>query len=671
MSAGLKGALFLGAVALCGAAGYATWQNRRMQQAHAELAAARAEQEQSRRLLQAERGLRARLQAETHRGDLDALVAALLATETSVPTAAEKQSSSASAAVVVAVSAAIYPSAKTLEHVGGTLWVFLKAGEEVLSGNDTEVSRWDTRSGKVLGHFAGRYDFVERVNGALRLITEDRAHLRLWDLTTGQQLASVDSERLGNPNYGGETHYVGSFSVNGRYATVTPKDEPSGVPAQDKQHPTICVDTKNGKEVPAQKECPPANDELHSRDSAIERELSTENTLWDVKPRPRADHSKSMGKTVVAEDGQHVFVYSQDHAQPPEIRNTKSGKRTPLKDQNAPVWEARILSGTQRQIVVVVSVDGRERVLRSLRVYSLTTGEVLMEPLGMLSPSLTYELSHTGRFLAMRNSAELMLYDLEHRGMWLVRQESGIDSVHFTPDDRALLTTNFDGEMQLHAVRDGSLLARLSAHKGRIRSAVFSTDSQRLITLGEDDAARLWSVRTQHALRTVRGPTFSEADKVVPLGGDKGSSADIGMPLATSRDGRLVAIYEPREGGLGLWEAKAGQRRLLIAAQPRDAFVLAAISADGEQVAALTRQGTLSWWDTHTAALRGQLRVLDEDHTGMAYAPEGDAVLIGARDGTAQAYATTPQPYMKRSCERLRGHPEFYKQVENLCQRLP
>jgi WD40 repeat protein len=73
----------------------------------------------------------------------------------------------------------------------------------------------------------------------------------------------------------------------------------------------------------------------------------------------------------------------------------------------------------------------------------------------------------------------------------------------FSPDSRKMLTRGNDGTAKIWDVQTGLMLADLVGHKGKISTAAFCSDGQKIITTSEDNTARIWSVSSGELLQTL------------------------------------------------------------------------------------------------------------------------------------------------------------------------
>lgn len=247
------------------------------------------------------------------------------------------------------------------------------------------------------------------------------------------------------------------------------------------------------------------------------------------------------------------------------------------------------------------------------------------------------------------------------------------------------------GSVWLWAAGSGKVLATLAAHTGPINSLVLTSSSEitkggRLITAGQDDTVKVWTISPAGAINdqpqlTLRGHT---GDVVAVALSPASGAADL---LATaSHDGtaRLWDLHESgrevitltghigwlndltfnakgdrlatagEDGTVRLWDVASGRELLRLASAEgldgpvkRVTFAPAA-RPEGERLAALTGDGTVVAWSVGPGQKDGDLSIepllrlapsLDGRPSRLAFDSTGRALITAGDDGVVRFYA--------------------------------
>ncbi len=166
----------------------------------------------------------------------------------------------------------------------------------------------------------------------------------------------------------------------------------------------------------------------------------------------------------------------------------------------------------------------------------------------------------------------------------------------------------------------------LDGHGGPVRSVMFSTDDQLLLTGGQDNTVRLWSPEAGQLVKSFRGhdgavrsATFAENDQVV---------------LSAGHDNRI------KKWSIGQYEEIRVLQGVVLEGHV-DAILAAGFSPDGKQVVTASRDRTARTWDSMTG---NPLKVFSEGHSFLAsnavYFPGGKRMATAAVDNTVRIWDT-------------------------------
>jgi WD40 repeat protein len=198
---------------------------------------------------------------------------------------------------------------------------------------------------------------------------------------------------------------------------------------------------------------------------------------------------------------------------------------------------------------------------------------------------------------------------------------SGVQSVTFSPDSRAVLTTGRDGKVFISRSSDGLLQAALLGQRGAVPNASFSADGQRVITAGDDGFARIW-----------------DADVDVAGAGRPGTSRDLGshvLPVTAvsySPNGKLV-LSAGADGTARLWRGTNAALKL----EHSGAVTCASFSTNGSLVITGSADGTARVWRTANGTL---VAVLPHGAPVNAarLSPDGRTAVTAGSDGSARLW---------------------------------
>jgi WD40 repeat protein len=200
-------------------------------------------------------------------------------------------------------------------------------------------------------------------------------------------------------------------------------------------------------------------------------------------------------------------------------------------------------------------------------------------------------------------------------------------AVDWSPEGDTFVTEGPEqsGEIDIRDAVTGESVRRFPGHVPDVNAVVYSPDGERLLTTGDDGAARLWDPDTGeqvHALEGQDGPVWGPS---------------------ISADGRLFAATWPDEGVTRVAELATGRVVREIRAVPRPWKT--AFSPDGALIAVASADWTFTSVkvvDVDTGA-----EILDLRHRGqvqdVAWSPDGASIATSA-DGAAQIWdASTGQ----------------------------
>lgn len=145
----------------------------------------------------------------------------------------------------------------------------------------------------------------------------------------------------------------------------------------------------------------------------------------------------------------------------------------------------------------------------------------------------------------------------------------------------------------------------IEAHGKHAQAVAFTRAGNRLISVGQDGCARVWSVPSFRQERVLEG--HAKSVNTISLAPDESQ-------VATGSS----------DGTVRLWSFADGRCRHVLDRQTQACF-----GPDGHHVATLSVKGNVGLWDAQTGAELRSFPVLDKRHHALAFAPTGAVLFVG------------------------------------------
>jgi WD40 repeat protein len=328
-------------------------------------------------------------------------------------------------------------------------------GKVLASASDRTVQLRDSATGRALPAPAGaraRIDKLALAASGKVLVTassfDSEASVRLWDLATGRQRATLAGVTGSWPVAtvpDGKTFAAGCY-----HGTPTVADASTGKVirrcAGEPRYLTVLAYADAGKVLVGSSWIA---DTLWRWDVASGKELA---------PLGQVPQSGGPLSLVVSPDGRHLATGGMDRAI--RLWDLKAGKEArQLLGQEGSLWslafspDGALLAGVTAEGKFNFSANGTDR---AIRVWEVGTGRVVRK---------------------------------------LVGPPQGSSSVAWSPDGRVLATGGEDGILRLWEVSTGQERARLAGHEGPVSALAFTAGGGRLISGSSDTTVLVWDLK--------------------------------------------------------------------------------------------------------------------------------------------------------------------------------
>jgi WD40 repeat protein len=319
--------------------------------------------------------------------------------------------------------------------------------------------------------------------------------------------------------------------------------------------------------------------------------------------------------------------------------------------------------------------QGKRYPLRKLHLWDVATGKLVRET--QQGTEAAWAFSPSGDRVVLSIGTEVQLLHLGRGGLPIasLRHVRLVSSVSFSPDGRRILTVSTGPDSYLMQQQKGWGEARLwddlgqqvgdpLMHADRITAAVFSSDSQAILTTSHDGTARLWDAETGRCLggplahdEKVFGGKFSPDGRSFATwaGADWVSLQETklwdrpagpvtlrpgsGQPAAVTPDGAWQLERRLNGRVYFLWDALTGKPLGSPVREARPAQH-AWLSTDGKKLLTVHRQGA-RLWDTATGKAIGPLLGGGTSLHGAALSPDARLIATFSEGGVHLWEAST------------------------------
>jgi len=418
-------------------------------------------------------------------------------------------------------------------------------------GNDNKVTLWDTTNGKLLKTFEGHEKEISSLafspnNNLLASSSYDQT-VRLWNIETGKESHIF-------------TKYISKiqsiiFSSNGKLLAIGGNDSLVRLWAMDSYQLLHTFQGHKGKIFDLS---------FIENDKYLVSASNDKNLrVWDVNSgvtlQVLQGHTAKV--TGVATYENQIFSSSNDGT-------VKSWELLPKQD---------FISLQKEPASTTIYPDG------TLHLYSLENRELLWEAQGKHTRDI--------QRLAFNSKGDLLvsasLSGIAKIWQWqnniikedFIKHESGISTVAFVPNKKLIVTSSYDGKIGLTNPDTGKTDFIKQAHDGEeINSVNFDKDDKKLLT-ASDYTVKLWKTKGE-LLELIQ--TYPKSDSRI-------------MWAAISPNGKRYASVG-RDYLVKIYSTEDGKQEYSLSGHD-DSVIKAIFSPDNDQIATVSGDGTLRFWD--------------------------------------------------------------------------
>ena len=442
--------------------------------------------------------------------------------------------------------------------------------------------------------------------------------VRLWDVSTGQLLATLTGHTYGT--------YSVAFSPDG--AMLTSGGGDLAVRLWDvgtRQLKTTFIGHSGH-----------INSVTFSPDGSMLAGGSDDNVwLWDVTTGQSVailEHKEGARDVAFSPDGTTLASASWDSDSTVTLWDTAT-------------WQPKISLGGHNSLVASIAFSPNGSTLATggswrsstVRLWDVDTGQLTVTLGGQAEFISSVAFSPDGATLASASwDNTVWLRDTSTLKPRIILKEytDGITSIAFSPDGTMLAT---GGGWPNHRVRlwdmnTGKRKAIFGGHPDGVSSIAFSPDNRTLAIVGYDSTGgdsrynriRLWDANTGQFKTTLLGHT----DSILSV-----AFSPDGKTLATGggRQGNNVGSWE-QDKKVRLWDMNTGQLKAIITGLT-DSVRSLAFSPEGNILATGSRDRNFQLWNVNTQQLIATLRGDRNPVNSIAFSPDGKKLAVGSGHG--------------------------------------
>ena len=243
-------------------------------------------------------------------------------------------------------------------------------------------------------------------------------------------------------------------------------------------------------------------------------------------------------------------------------------------------------------------------------------------------------------------------------------------SVAFAPDGRRFVSGDAGGTAIVWDAGNGAELAR-QAHEGAVLAVAFSADGAEVISGGSGGDVRVWDARSGELLhrlphlRSVWAVAFSPDGQMAATGGD-GRGVHL-WNIAAEREVRLLAhpdsvwavAFSPdgrelvsgcADGIARVWDVRSA--RVLVQVVHENWVTGVGFSPDGQWCVSSSDDSTARVWNANSGAEIAWL-MHDRSVRAAAFSPDGRIIATGSALGAVRLWHWQPEDLITEACSRI------------------
>ncbi|WP_026735233.1 pentapeptide repeat-containing protein [Fischerella sp. PCC 9605] len=235
------------------------------------------------------------------------------------------------------------------------------------------------------------------------------------------------------------------------------------------------------------------------------------------------------------------------------------------------------------------------------------------EPFGSI-----LSVAFSGEFFAIGSSnGEICLFQGQRRSI-CKGHNHWVRSIAFSPDGQRFASGSDDQAVKIWDIKTGKFFHTLEGHTSCVRSVTFSHDGKLLASGSEDGTIKIWNVNTGEYLKTLTG----HVGKIWSV-----AFSPVGRLLASAGEDKTIKLWDVNTGNC--LKTLTGHENWVRAV---------AFSPDGRQIVSGGDDNTVRIWDIRTTKCRTNFLGHENWVRSVAFSPDGQKIVSGSDDNTVRIW---------------------------------
>lgn len=228
-------------------------------------------------------------------------------------------------------------------------------------------------------------------------------------------------------------------------------------------------------------------------------------------------------------------------------------------------------------------------------------------------------INQSGEWLAFGSSkhGQLLVWEWQSES-YILKQQGHLDSMNslvYSPDGQKIVTTSDDGKVKVWDVKSGFCIVTFTEHTSGVTACEFAKKGSVLFTASLDGSIRAWDLIRYRNFRTFTAPSRLSFSS-----------------LAVDPSGEVICAGSPDSFDIHVWSVQTGQLLDQLSGHEGPVSALG-FAADGNHLVSGSWDHTVRIWSIFGRTQTSEPLHLMSDVLSVAFRPDGQQVAASTLDG--------------------------------------